>query len=84
MVRHPGAVTHKELTPVSATSLAHNQTGPTPCRFCGAPAGVSCLEHYVDKHGLPFPSIEDVADSKLQHQPFIEIAAPEGVRVGEC
>lgn len=67
---------------MSTSSLAHNQTGPGGCVFCGAPAGASCLDHYTQQRGLPFPSIDDVADSKLLHRPFIEIAASEGVSAG--
>lgn len=78
-MRYPGAVTHKELPPVSTGSLAQNQNGSKPCVFCGPEP---CIDAYAHRHGLP--TIEELADLRLRNVQFIEIAASEGVTVDGC
>ncbi len=64
---------------MSSDSLAHNQTDPKSCVFCG---DTSCVDEYARKHGLP--TIEELADLRMRGLKFIEIAAPQGVTAGGC
>ena len=68
---------HREKSPVNEPSLAHNQTSPKPCVFCG---DTPCIDAYARKHGLP--TIEELADLRMRGLKFIEIAVPEGVTAG--